>query len=138
MEEAAKRKPHGIIGRRAWRGVLVSGLRSARIFRGRGRVGKMRFLRQQDRKRGINGQIAASRNDHPIIYQIFSNGKTRLMGKRRDRKLSVLSMFGIGSVDKNGQKLTVFRLIRDLGGLGVGMALIIFFIFLGSTLAMVF
>ena len=76
--------------------------------------------------------------DHPIIYQIFSNGKTRLMGKRRDRKLSVLSMFGIGSVDKNGQKLTVFRLIRNLGGLGVGMALIIFFIFLGSTLAMVF
>ena len=60
------------------------------------------------------------------------------MGKRRDRKLSVLSMFGIGSVDKNGQKLTVFRLIRNLGGLGVGMALIIFFIFLGSTLAMVF
>ncbi len=76
--------------------------------------------------------------DHPIIYQIFSNGKTRLMGKRRDRKLSVLSMFGIGSVDKNGQKLTVFRLIRNLGGLGVGMALIIFFIFPGSTLAMVF
>ncbi len=76
--------------------------------------------------------------DHPIIYQLFSNGKTRLMGKRRDRKLSVLSMFGIGSMDKNGKKLTVFRLIRDLGGLGVGMALIVFFIFLGSTLAMVF
>lgn len=76
--------------------------------------------------------------DHPIIYQLFSNGKTRLMGKRRDRKLSVLSMFGIGSLDKNGKRLTVFRLIRDLGGLGVGMALIVFFIFLGSTLAMVF
>jgi len=76
--------------------------------------------------------------DHPIIYQLFSNGKTRLMGKRRDRKLSVLSMFGIGSIDKDGKRLTVFRLIRDLGGLGIGMALIIFFIFLGSTLAMVF
>ncbi len=47
-------------------------------------------------------------------------------------------MFGIGSVDKNGKRLTVFRLVRDLGGLGVGMMLIIFFIFLGSTLAMVF
>ena len=34
------------------------------------------------------------------------------MGKHRDRKLSVLSMFGIGSVDKKGKKLTVFRLIR--------------------------
>ena len=76
--------------------------------------------------------------DHPIIYQLFSNGKTRLMGKRRDRKLSVLSMFGIGSIDKSGKRLTVFRLIRDLGGLGVGMALIVFLIFLGSTLAMVF
>ncbi len=76
--------------------------------------------------------------DHPIIYQLFSNGKTKLIGKRRDRKLSVLSMFGIGSIDKDGKRLTVFRLIHDLGGLGIGMALIIFFIFLGSTLAMVF
>ncbi len=76
--------------------------------------------------------------DHPIIYQLFSNGKTRLMGKRRERKLSVLSMFGIGSMDRNGKRLTVFGLIRDLGGRGIGMALIIFFIFLGSTLAMVF
>ena len=76
--------------------------------------------------------------DHPIIYQLFSNGRTRLIGRRRDRKLSILSMFGIGSLDKDGKRLTVFRLIRNLGGLGVGMALIIFFIFLGSTLAMVF
>ena len=76
--------------------------------------------------------------DHPIIYRLFPDGKTKLMGKSRDRKLSVLSMFGIGSMDKNGKRLTVFRLIRDLGGLGVGMALIVFFIFLGSTLAMVF
>ena len=76
--------------------------------------------------------------DHPIVYQLFPDGKTKLIGKSRDRKLSVLSMFGIGSLDKNGKRLTVFRLIRDLGGLGVGMALIVFFIFLGSTLAMVF
>ncbi len=76
--------------------------------------------------------------DHPIIYQIFKGGKTRLMGKRRDRKLSVLSMFGVGSTDKNGKRLTLFRLIASLGGLGVGMALIVLFIFLGSTLAMVF
>lgn len=30
--------------------------------------------------------------DHPIIYQVFPNGKTRLMGKRRDRKLSALAV----------------------------------------------
>ena len=60
------------------------------------------------------------------------------MGKRRDRKLSVLSMFGVGSIDKNGKRLTLLRLILDLGGMGIGMALLIFFIFLGSTLAMVF
>ena len=76
--------------------------------------------------------------EHPIVYQLYSNGKTKLIGRRQDRKLSVLSMFGIGSMDKNGKRLTVFRLVRDLGGLGVGMMLIIFFIFLGSTLAMVF
>ncbi|MBQ9444618.1 MAG: hypothetical protein IJU43_10015 [Lachnospiraceae bacterium] len=76
--------------------------------------------------------------DHPIIYQLFGNGQTRLMGKRRDRKLSVLSMFGVGSIDKNGKRLTLLRLILDLGGMGIGMALLIFFIFLGSTLAMVF
>ena len=76
--------------------------------------------------------------DHPIIYELFSNGKSRLIGKRRDRKLSVLSMFGVGSIDKDGKRLTVFRLIRDLGGPGIGMALLFFFIFLGSTLAMVF
>lgn len=76
--------------------------------------------------------------DHPIIYQLSSNGKTRLMGERRDRKLSVLSMFGIGSMDENGKRLTVFRLILNLGGLGIGMALVMIFIFLGSTLAIVF
>ncbi|MCR5830633.1 MAG: hypothetical protein K6G67_00645 [Lachnospiraceae bacterium] len=76
--------------------------------------------------------------DHPIIYKLFSNGSKKLMGKRRDRKLSVLSLFGVGSKDKDGKRVTVFRLIRDLGGVGVGMALLMIFIFLGSTLAMVF
>ena len=76
--------------------------------------------------------------DHPVIYQLFPDGRTRLTGKSSDRKLSILSMFGVGSVDKDGRRLTLFRLIMELGGLGVGMALIIFFIFLGSTLAMVF
>lgn len=76
--------------------------------------------------------------DHPIIYEILSNGKMRLIGKRRDRKLSVLSMFGIGKMDKNGKRLTVFRLMRELGGAGAALALMFFFIFLGSTLAIVF
>lgn len=76
--------------------------------------------------------------DHPIIYELYADGSRHLIGKRQDRKLSVLSMFGIGSVDKNGNRLTLFGLIKALGGAAAAIIAIMFFILLGSILAMVF
>ena len=76
--------------------------------------------------------------DHPIVYEILPNGGKRLMGNQRDRRLSLLAMFGVGSVDREGKRLSLFGLLRSLGGTGVGIAVITIFVLLGSTAAIVF
>ena len=76
--------------------------------------------------------------DHPILYELLPNGKQRLMGKRRDRRVSVLSMFGIGAVDSDGKRMTVFRLLRSMGGAGIFLAVTMLFLLLGSTMAIIY
>lgn len=76
--------------------------------------------------------------DHPYIYELYPNGAKRLIGKRRDRKLSVLSMFGVGRADSNRKSISLFGRLRELGGQGVGLSIGILFILLGSTMAIVF
>ena len=75
--------------------------------------------------------------DHPYIYEILSDGSKRLIGRKSDRKLSVLSMFGVGSVDANGKRTTLFGRIRQLGGAGVGLSLGMLFLLLGSVIAII-
>ncbi len=76
--------------------------------------------------------------DHPILYEILPNGGKRLMGSRRDRKLSLLAMFGVGAVDAAGKRMSLFGLLRSLGGTGVGIGLLTLFLLLGSMAAIVF
>ena len=73
--------------------------------------------------------------DHPILYEIQPDGRTRRMGRRAERKIGVLSMFGIGKREKDGKKVTLFRMIRSLGGIGVFLIAVTLVILIGSTAA---
>ena len=67
--------------------------------------------------------------DHPILYEIRQDGRTCRTGRRADRKIGILSMFGIG------KKLPLFGMLRSMGGLGVFLAVVILIILFGSTAA---
>ncbi len=73
--------------------------------------------------------------DHPYLYEILPDGGSRLMGVRRDRRVTVLSMFGIGQPDREGKRVTVFRFFRLLGGPGVFLAVALLGILIGSVAA---
>ena len=76
--------------------------------------------------------------DHPYIYELRPDGRQKLIGKRIDRKLSILSMFGIGRMDRNGKRITLLGTMKDMGCSGFGLLIGLFFILLGSTCAIVF
>lgn len=76
--------------------------------------------------------------DHPLLYAKTPNGQYRLMGSRRDRKVTVLSMFGIGRTDKDGKRITLLRLLCETGKEGILFAVLFIAILLGSTLAIIF
>lgn len=71
--------------------------------------------------------------DHPILYEILPNGKKRLMGSRAERKIGFFSMFGVGQKTKNGKKVTLFSMIKEMGALGVFLFGAVLVIFLVST-----
>ena len=73
--------------------------------------------------------------DHPYLYEILPDGGTRLMGDRRDRRVTVLSLFGIGQRDLEGKRVTVFRFFRLLGGPGIFLAVALLGILIGSVAA---
>ena len=75
--------------------------------------------------------------EHPILYEIMQDGKLRrIKGERY--KANVFAMFGIGQKDKDGKTITLFRALVMLGGAGAFIGLTLFFILLGSTLAIIF
>ena len=76
--------------------------------------------------------------DHPYLYEILPDGGERLIGTRADRKVTVLSMFGIGRTTPDGKRITVFRFLRMLGGAGVFLALATLGILAGSVAAILF
>ena len=53
------------------------------------------------------------------------------------RKLTVLSMLGVGRTDADGKRVTLFRFFRMLGGPGVFLALGSLGLLVGSTLAII-
>lgn len=73
--------------------------------------------------------------DHPILYEIQQHGRIRRTGRRADRKIGILSMFCIGKKENDGKKLTLFRMIRSLGGIGIFLTVMVFIILFGSTAA---
>ena len=50
--------------------------------------------------------------NHPILYEILPNGKTRRMGGFFSSRLSLLNMFG-DTVDKNGRPIPLRQRIKD-------------------------
>ena len=75
--------------------------------------------------------------DHPIMYEILPDGRKRLIGKRSDRKISVLTMFGVGKRESNGKKLTLFRLIGSMGGIGIFLLAVVLITLVGSIAAII-
>ncbi|MBQ1288190.1 MAG: hypothetical protein IIY22_06495, partial [Erysipelotrichaceae bacterium] len=76
--------------------------------------------------------------DHPYLYEIREDGKKRLLGNRRDRNVSFLSMFGIGMPNKNGKRITLLRTLWDLGIMSFWLAFGLLFILLGCVAAILF
>ena len=75
--------------------------------------------------------------DHPILYEILPDGRKRLIGKRSDRKISVLAMFGVGKRESNGKKLTLFRMIGAMGGIGIFLLAAVLITLVGSIAAII-
>ena len=73
--------------------------------------------------------------DHPFIYEILENGKQKLIGSSDSRKLSVLSMFGVGEIDDDGKRISLFRLLWMLGGVGLFLGGTLLFILIGCVAA---
>ena len=76
--------------------------------------------------------------DHPFLYEIREDGKRRLLGKRRDRNVGFLSMFGIGDLDENGKRITLIRALWELGKAGFWLAFGLLFILAGCVAAILF
>ena len=75
--------------------------------------------------------------DHPILYEILPDGRKRLIGKRSDRRISVLAMFGVGKRESNGKKLTLFRMIGAMGGIGIFLLAAVLITLVGSIAAII-
>ena len=73
--------------------------------------------------------------DHPYIYELLENGKEKLIGASRSRKLSVLSMFCDAQTAEGEEPMGVFELLRMMGGLGLFLGGTLLFILIGSTAA---
>ncbi len=66
--------------------------------------------------------------NHPILYEVLPNGERRLFGSRKSRSLSIFSLFGVEHLGA----------LRELGGMGLFIVLLILFLLVGSTLAILF
>ena len=73
--------------------------------------------------------------NHPILYELLPGRKKRRIGTRSDRKIGILSMFGIGQKGKNGKRLTIVSFFRNMGVIGFLGAAILFFVLIGSTVS---
>ena len=75
--------------------------------------------------------------DHPYIYEILENGKEKLSGDKDSRKLTVLSMFGVGVKDAKGESRGLIKTLRMMGSEGLLFAGIFLFILIGSVAAII-
>ncbi len=73
--------------------------------------------------------------EHPVIQAIQPDGTLSPVGRAVDHRIGILYMFGVGKRSQDGRIVTLYALIRSLGGAGVFLVLSIIFILLGSALA---
>ena len=73
--------------------------------------------------------------DRPYIYEILPDGRKKLIGRRRDRKVGVAGMFGMGETDERGRPITLFWYITHAGGLGWFLGGTMLFLLVGSVAA---
>lgn len=74
--------------------------------------------------------------EHPIIHEILPDGRLRLMGSRKSRRLSFFTMFdGEGSM-LHSKNMSFIGRIQALGGIGIFLVCMVLFFFLGSVGAM--
>lgn len=71
--------------------------------------------------------------NHPILYELLPGRKRRLIGTRSDRKIGIISMFGIGQKGKNGKRLTIVGFFGNMGVIGIFLAALLFLVLIGST-----
>lgn len=64
----------------------------------------------------------------PILYEILPDGKRKLFGSAKSRRITILGIFDIGS----------FQDLKELGGIAVAIIAFLAFVLLGSTMAIVF
>ena len=75
--------------------------------------------------------------DHPYIYEIMEDGREKLIGDSDSRKLTVLSMFGVGVKDANGESWGLIKTLRMMGGTGLFLGGALLFILIGSVAAII-
>ncbi len=75
--------------------------------------------------------------DHPYIYEIMEDGREKLIGDSDSRKLTVLSMFGIGVKDANGESWGLIKTLRMMGSAGLFLGGTLLFILIGSVAAII-
>lgn len=81
--------------------------------------------------RGIRRDIY----EHSILYEIKENGKKKLMGTRASRKLHMFAAWGVGTTDQSGKRITIIRVLRDLGWPGIMIGAFFLMILIGSIAA---
>ncbi len=73
--------------------------------------------------------------DHPYIYEILENGSEKLVGDSDSRKLTVLSMYGVGVKDEKGESWGLIKTLRMMGGVGLFLGGTLLIVLIGSTAA---
>ena len=81
------------------------------------------------------GKLTAVMNGQTGQITVTKEREKRLIGRRDDRKVGIFSMFGVGRAESDGKKLTLFRLIKSLGGIGIVLAAVMLFTLFGSIAA---
>lgn len=72
--------------------------------------------------------------DHPILYETASGGREKL-ATHASGKLSIFSVLGIQRQNENGERVSLFKAFRMLGGPGIFLGGFLVFLLAGSVAA---
>ena len=72
--------------------------------------------------------------DHPLLYETASGGREKL-ATHASGKLSIFSVLGIQRQNENGERVSLFKAFRMLGGPGIFLGGFLVFLLAGSVAA---